>query len=99
MIGPGLGCQLRAARLRAGIGLREAARNIGITPSYLVLIERGDRCPSRPVAVAIITVYCLDVDGDAAAQLLVAADRVPAARRARRVSAKHHAEAGELTPK
>lgn len=41
---------LKVARTRAGLGLREAARHIGISSSYLADLERGSRCPSVPVA-------------------------------------------------
>lgn len=32
---------LRDARIRAGIGLRELSRRLGVSPSYLSRIERG----------------------------------------------------------
>lgn len=51
---------LRAARLRADLGLREAARSIGITSGYLAALEGGHRCPSRSVADLLATVLNLD---------------------------------------
>lgn len=36
-----LGKQLRRARLQAGIGLREVARWIGCSPTYIVTLEKG----------------------------------------------------------
>lgn len=46
----GLGELLNRARLRAGYRLRECARQLGISPGYLVDLEAGRRCPSRTVA-------------------------------------------------
>lgn len=40
------GSQIRAARLAAGLGLREVARRAVIDPGYLSQIERGKRAPS-----------------------------------------------------
>jgi transcriptional regulator with XRE-family HTH domain len=46
----GLGPMLNAARLRRGWRLREAARLLGLTASYLVEVESGLCRPSRAVA-------------------------------------------------
>ncbi|MEU9264576.1 helix-turn-helix transcriptional regulator [Streptomyces sp. NPDC048251] len=46
----GLGPLLRAARERAGLGVREAARLAAISGGYLANLEAGSRCPSRAVA-------------------------------------------------
>ncbi|MFE6849007.1 helix-turn-helix domain-containing protein [Streptomyces sp. NPDC057686] len=51
---------LRAARAAAGLGLREAARSIGLAPSYVHALEAGQRCPSRTVAERIATVLAVD---------------------------------------
>lgn len=50
---PELGGVLRAARQRAGLGLRELGRLVGLSPGYLVNLEGGLRCPSRTVAVRL----------------------------------------------
>ncbi|MEV7600039.1 helix-turn-helix transcriptional regulator [Kitasatospora sp. NPDC089797] len=44
---PELGRVLRAARQRAGLGLRELGRLVRLSPGYLVNLESGLRCPSR----------------------------------------------------
>lgn len=41
---------LSAARLRRGLRLREAARALGISASYLAHLEASRRCPSRTIA-------------------------------------------------
>jgi transcriptional regulator with XRE-family HTH domain len=63
-----LAAGLRAARLRRSLGLRQAARKAGIGHGYLSLLEHGERCPSRAVAVDLIA--ALDLDGPLAAWLL-----------------------------
>lgn len=47
---PGLGELVRTARMRHGWRLREAARIMQISASYLCRIETGERCPSTVVA-------------------------------------------------
>jgi len=42
----GLGARLRAARERAGVGLREFARRVSVSPSLVSQIERGSVKPS-----------------------------------------------------
>ncbi|MFE3580555.1 helix-turn-helix domain-containing protein [Streptomyces vinaceus] len=54
------GPTLRAARAAAGLGLREAAKAIGLNASYLHALEAGQRCPSRTVAERIATVLAVD---------------------------------------
>lgn len=51
---PALGPMLSAARMRAGLGLRQAARLIGISHTYLYRLEQGARCPSTVVAEELI---------------------------------------------
>ncbi|ATW49009.1 helix-turn-helix domain-containing protein [Streptomyces peucetius] len=46
----GLGPMLNAARLRRGWRLREAARPLGLSASYLLDVEAGPCRPSRAVA-------------------------------------------------
>lgn len=67
----GLGPMLRAARERAGLGQREAARRAGLSPGYVRHLEDGSRCPSRTVAEQLATTLGLD-DGEQA-QLYAAA--------------------------
>lgn len=84
---PELGPMLGAARLRAGYRLREAARVLGLSPSYLVCLEASTRCPSRTVAQ--ILADGLALDDDERAQLFAAA--VDGGRDHRRaVSSKAH---------
>lgn len=59
-IGPVLGAELRAARGRAGLGVRETARRLRISHSYLVLLERGERAPSAWTARRLIAVLALE---------------------------------------
>lgn len=51
---PGFGPAITAARNKAGLGLREAARAAGIPPGYWCLLEHGERSPSVSVAEAVI---------------------------------------------
>ena len=51
---PDFGPTLTAARNRAGLGLRAAARAAGISPGYLCLLEQGRRSPSETTAEALI---------------------------------------------
>jgi nitrogen PTS system EIIA component len=44
-----LGGRVRRARVEAGLGLRELARRLEKTPSYLSDIENNRRVPSEPV--------------------------------------------------
>lgn len=53
---PDLGPLLRRARLRSGLGLREAARRIGTGHGYLGALEAGTRCPSTTIARALAEV-------------------------------------------
>lgn len=57
---PELGPMLAAARMRRGLRGRECARLIGISPSYLVGLETGQRCPSVTVAERLAEVLALD---------------------------------------
>lgn len=64
---PGLGGMLAAARMRRGWRRREAARILGLAPSYLFNLEAGLRCPS--VTVARRLAEGLGLDGPERAQL------------------------------
>lgn len=68
---PAVGVMLRAARERAGLGVRETARRVGIAHTHLLGMEAGRRCPSAIVANALATV--LDLDPDERALLATAA--------------------------
>lgn len=70
-----LGPMLKAARARAGLGLREAARQIGISSGYLADLERGDRCPSVTVGALLFRVLCLTEDEGQVLAASVVADR------------------------
>ncbi|WPO69927.1 helix-turn-helix transcriptional regulator [Streptomyces sp. KN37] len=67
----GLGSMLRAARERAGLGLRHAARRADLSGGYMAHLEEGSRCPSRTVAARLADV--LELDDDERAQLYAAA--------------------------
>ncbi|MDH5525748.1 MAG: helix-turn-helix transcriptional regulator [Nitrospirota bacterium] len=69
------GAALRAIRLAKGIGLRQFARRIGISPTYLSQVERGDTAPPVEDRVAAMARE-LDQDVD---ELLALAGRIPAA--------------------
>ncbi|WP_406462316.1 helix-turn-helix domain-containing protein [Streptomyces sp. NBC_01622] len=56
----GLGPLLRSARERAGLGLREAAREAGVSSGYLANLEAGTRSPSATVASRIADALSLD---------------------------------------
>jgi transcriptional regulator with XRE-family HTH domain len=62
---------LRAARERAGLGVREAARQAAISGGYLANLEAGGRCPSQRVAELLAD--ALGLEGDERTQLYAAA--------------------------
>ncbi|WP_353963149.1 helix-turn-helix transcriptional regulator [Streptomyces sp. NBC_01142] len=62
---------LRQARELAGLGLRELARQAGLSPGYLAHLEAGERCPS--VSVAHCLAGLLEVDEVERVVLLAAA--------------------------
>lgn len=66
-----LGPALKAARKRAGLGLREAARAGGISHTILWQLESGRRSPSTATAASLRGV--LDLSPDEAAILDAAA--------------------------
>lgn len=67
----GLGPMLRAARERADLGVRETARQAGLSSGYMAHLEAGGRSPSRTVAERLAAV--LELTDDERAQLYVAA--------------------------
>jgi len=56
---PEFGPMLRAARARAGLQMRDAARQAGISAGYLADLEHGRRCPSVAVAAELYRVLAL----------------------------------------
>jgi transcriptional regulator with XRE-family HTH domain len=66
-----LGTQIRDARVRAELSLRELARRLELAPSYINDIEHDRRVPSEPVLRKICVELDLDED-----RLLAAAGRV-----------------------
>jgi transcriptional regulator with XRE-family HTH domain len=71
-IGPALGAELRAARKRRGLGLREAARRLELSHSYVASLERGERAPSAWNARRLVGVLGLE---DPAAGLILGLGR------------------------
>lgn len=59
-LGPELGAELRAARIAAGLGLRQTARLVGINNGYLSLLEAGLRAPSVDVAAELAEALVLE---------------------------------------
>jgi transcriptional regulator with XRE-family HTH domain len=70
-----LGQEIRRARLRAGIGLRELARRIEKSPAYLVALERAEEAPgvTEETLAAIAAELSLSPD-----VLMTLASKVPA---------------------
>ena len=70
-----LGKELRRARLKAGIGLRELARRIGKSPAYVVALERAEESPgvTEETLTSIATELSLSPD-----VLMTLASKVPA---------------------
>jgi transcriptional regulator with XRE-family HTH domain len=52
---PAIGARLRAARERAGLGVRELARAVGLSGSLISQIENGKAQPSVATLYAIVT--------------------------------------------
>jgi transcriptional regulator with XRE-family HTH domain len=69
--GGDVGARLRAQRERSGIGLRELARRLGISPSAISQIETGRSRPSVSTLYAIVSELGMSLDelfsGNAAA--------------------------------
>ncbi len=57
-----LGPMLGAARLRAGFRLREFARRVDLSHSYVIGLETGQRCPSFTVAGRLAEALALTGD-------------------------------------
>jgi transcriptional regulator with XRE-family HTH domain len=58
-----LGTYLRSERLRRGLGLRELARRVTVSPSFISQIERGLATPSVVTLYAIVQQLDLSLDG------------------------------------
>lgn len=69
----GLGPMLRAARERAGLGVRETARRAGLSSGYVADLEANRRTPSRTVAEQLADVLTLS-EGDRTLVLAAAVD-------------------------
>ncbi|MDH4228977.1 MAG: helix-turn-helix domain-containing protein [Nitrospirota bacterium] len=76
--GADFGATLRSLRLAKGVGLRQLARRIGISPTYLSQVERGDTAP--PVEERVLAM-AQELGGDPD-ELLALAGRIPTAVRA-----------------
>ena len=57
-----LGDEVRAGRIRKDMSLRELARQVDLTPSYLSDIENDRRIPSEEVLKVLAEVIDLDFD-------------------------------------
>ena len=60
LLPPDLAEQLRAARIRAGLSLREAAAMAGVSASFISRLERGLRAPRVDTARRVARVLGLD---------------------------------------
>jgi transcriptional regulator with XRE-family HTH domain len=58
----GVGARLRAERERAGLGLRELARRIGVSASLVSQIEKDKVTPSVGTLYAMVTVLGISMD-------------------------------------
>lgn len=70
---PGFGAILTAARQAAGLGVREAARSVGIDAGHMSRLESEERSPSLTVARRLVEV--LNLSGTAQRVVLGAAVR------------------------
>lgn len=90
---------MRALRLRRGIGLRSFARQLGISPTYLSKIERGEfPPPAEEKVVSIADALGEDRDVMLALAGRVASDLVEIIRRYPRELAIFLRSAGHLEP-
>ena len=60
VLDPDTAAELRLARKRLGLSLRQAARRARISPSYLSRLERGLRAPRVATAMRLQRVLDLD---------------------------------------
>jgi transcriptional regulator with XRE-family HTH domain len=80
-LGPELGAELRAARLRAGLGLREAARRADLAHPFLAELEAGRKAPGGATAARLVAT--LPLGAEMVAALYAVAAQVDAARKTR----------------
>ena len=53
---------LRLARLEAGIGFEQACKEIGLSPSFLASVERGERTVDAINAEKLANLYKKDLE-------------------------------------
>lgn len=58
----GLGVRLRAARESTGLSLREVARRVNVSPSFISQVERGRANPSVGTLYALVNVLGTSID-------------------------------------
>lgn len=80
------GGQLRSARERAGLGVRELARRVGMDPTYLSKVERGENPPPSAEIIEALAVELnhppdalLDLGGKVPTDLQEIAEKLPTA--------------------
>jgi transcriptional regulator with XRE-family HTH domain len=61
--GAQLGTRLREARLRAGLSLRELARQLNVSPSFVSQLENGKSQPSVATLYSLAQLLDLSIDG------------------------------------
>jgi transcriptional regulator with XRE-family HTH domain len=81
VLGAELGAELRAARLRAGLGLRETARRAGLAHSFLAELDAGRKASGGATAARLVAT--LPLGAETVAALYAVAAQVDAARKAR----------------
>src|SRR6185436_20171558 len=57
-----IGVRLRELRLQRGLAQADAARQLGISPAYLNLIEKGKRTVQLPLLWRALSLYEVDVE-------------------------------------
>lgn len=60
---PKLGRELRRRRVKAEMGLREAARRAEVSPAHLSDMEKGRRSMGGPKASRVLGLFGLDIHG------------------------------------
>lgn len=73
-----LGLQLRSARKRSGYTLRELARRLGVSPSFLSQVENGKAQPSVATLYSLAQVLEVSIDHLFEQQEQTGSDAVPA---------------------
>lgn len=82
--GPLLGARLRASRLAANISLRELARRVGVSASFMSQVERDKAAPSVGTLYSIVSELGLTLDSVMREGETEAAKILPATARASR---------------